>query len=81
LIGKYTRHDKYGEIAKRIIDIVGLFIRIIIFNPVFIMDFILMKLDSKGPIFFKQTRVGKDSKNYNVYEFRTVVVIRKILKR
>ena len=59
MIGKYTRHDKYGEIAKRIIDIVGLFIRIIIFNPVFIMDFILMKLDSKGPYFLNKLELEK----------------------
>lgn len=65
---------KYGKITKRIIDIVGSFICIIIFSPVFIVAPILIKLDSKGPVLFIQKRVGKDGKYYNTYKFRTMVV-------
>jgi len=66
--------DKYGKIVKRIIDIVGSFICIIIFSPVFIIAPILIKLDSKGPVLFIQKRVGKNGEYYNTYKFRTMVV-------
>jgi lipopolysaccharide/colanic/teichoic acid biosynthesis glycosyltransferase len=66
--------DKYGKIAKRIIDIVGSLICIILFSPVFIIAPILIKIDSKGPVLFIQKRVGKNGKCYNTYKFRTMVV-------
>lgn len=66
--------DKYGKIVKRIIDIIGSFICIIIFSPVFIIAPILIKIDSKGPVLFIQKRVGKNGKYYNTYKFRTMVV-------
>jgi len=64
----------YGKTTKRIIDIVGSFICIIIFSPVFIVAPILIKLDSKGPVLFIQKRVGENGKYYNTYKFRTMVV-------
>lgn len=66
--------DKYGKIVKRIIDIIGSFICIIIFSPVFIISPILIKIDSKGPVLFIQKRVRKNGKYYNTYKFRTMVV-------
>lgn len=65
--------NKSEEILKRIIDVFGSFICIIIFSPVFVMAPILIKLDSKGPIFFKQKRVGKDGKYFVSYKFRSMV--------
>lgn len=65
---------KYGKTTKRIIDIVGSFICIFIFSPVFIISPILIKIDSKGPVLFIQKRVGKNGKYYNTYKFRTMVV-------
>jgi len=65
---------KYGKIIKRIIDIIGSFVCIIVFSPVFIIAPILIKIDSKGPILFIQKRVGKNGKYYNTYKFRTMVV-------
>ncbi len=66
--------DKYGKIVKRIIDIIGSFVCIIVFSPVFIIAPILIKIDSKGPVLFIQKRVGKNGKYYNTYKFRTMVV-------
>ncbi len=68
------KKGKYGKISKRIIDIVGSFICIIVFSPVFIIATILIKIDSKGPVLFIQKRVGKNGKYYNTYKFRTMVV-------
>jgi len=61
------------EILKRIIDVFGSLVCIIIFSPVFIVAPILIKLDSKGPVFFKQKRAGKDSKYFAAYKFRSMV--------
>jgi len=65
--------DKSKEILKRIIDIFGSIICIIVFSPVFVMVPILIKLDSKGSIFFNQKRVGKDGKCFLLYKFRSMV--------
>jgi len=61
------------EILKRIIDVFGSLVCIIIFSPVFIVAPILIKLDSKGPVFFKQKRAGKDGKYFAAYKFRSMV--------
>ncbi|PKP62035.1 sugar transferase [Candidatus Atribacteria bacterium HGW-Atribacteria-1] len=66
--------DKYGKIVKKIIDIIGSFVCIVVFSPVFIIAPILIKIDSKGPVLFIQKRVGENGKYYNTYKFRTMVV-------
>jgi len=65
--------NKSEEILKRIIDVFGSLLCIIIFSPVFIVAPILIKLDSEGPIFFRQKRVGKDGKYFVAYKFRSMV--------
>ncbi len=64
--------SKCEEILKRAIDFFGSIVCIIIFSPVFIVAPILIKLDSKGPIFFRQKRAGKDGKYFVTYKFRTM---------
>jgi len=59
---------------KRVLDIILSLIGIIILLPVYLIIAIAIKLDSKGPILFKQVRVGKDRKNFTIYKFRTMVV-------
>lgn len=58
---------------KRIMDIVLSTIGLIICIPLFIVVAIAIKLDSPGPIIFKQERVGKDGKKFVMYKFRTMV--------
>lgn len=60
------------NISKRIIDVVGALCGIIVFSPIFIITSILIKLESKGSIIFKQIRVGKDSKPFYIYKFRSM---------
>lgn len=70
------------EILKRIIDVFGSLVCIIIFSPVFIVAPVLIKLDSKGPVFFKQERAGKNGKYFTAYKFRSMVYnANKILKK
>lgn len=58
---------------KRVFDLfLAITILIVCFIPMIIIS-ILIKLDSKGPVFFKQERTGKDGKTFILYKFRTMV--------
>ena len=70
-IQKHIIDKKLQFVMKRIIDIVLSLIGIIILSPLYL---IAIKLDSKGPALFKQIRVGKDSKDFAIYKFRTMIV-------
>jgi len=59
---------------KRLIDIFGSLIGLILLSPVFLIVAILIKIeDPKGPVFFKQVRVGKDETEFQMYKFRSMV--------
>lgn len=57
---------------KRLVDIVLSLIGLIVLSPVFLIIMILIKLDSKGPVFFKQKRVGKNKTHFYILKFRTM---------
>ncbi len=59
--------------VKRIIDIVGSGAVLILSTPFFVLLSILIKLDSKGPVFYKQERCTKDGKSFTMYKFRSMV--------
>ena len=59
--------------VKRIIDFLLSCIAVVILSPVFLILAILIKIDSRGPIFFKQERIGKDKKVFFILKFRTMV--------
>ena len=56
--------------AKRAIDISFSLVGLIVLTPVFLVVLILIKIDSPGPVFYKQIRVGKDGKEFFIYKFR-----------
>ncbi|MED4635290.1 sugar transferase [Peribacillus frigoritolerans] len=59
---------------KRLTDIIGSLLGLILLLPVFMIVVIFMKIeDSKGPIFFKQVRIGKDGSEFYMYKFRSMV--------
>lgn len=58
---------------KRIIDFILSVIALIFLIPLFIIIGVAIKLESKGPIFYKQTRVGKNEKEFKIYKFRTMI--------
>lgn len=64
----------YQRVFKRVIDIVLSVIGLFILSPVFLLIIIAIKLESKGPIFFKQKRIGKKKKLFEIYKFRTMKV-------
>ncbi|HEY8803660.1 MAG TPA: sugar transferase [Clostridium sp.] len=59
-------------IIKRIIDVLGALSGLIIISPLMIIVAIWIKLDSKGPVFFIQNRVGQDGKKFMIYKFRSM---------
>lgn len=63
---------KYG--IKRILDFFLSLSGIIILSPLLIILSIWIKLDSKGPVLFKQQRIGKNKTYFNIYKFRTMYV-------
>lgn len=69
---KNSTLDGRSLIWKRIFDIVGSIILIIIFFPIMILIGIMIKLNSKGPIIFKQKRVGKSWNLFTFLKFRTM---------
>lgn len=58
---------------KRIIDFIVSLIALIVFSPIFLIIAIWIKMDSKGDVFFKQKRVGKNKKLFQIYKFRTMM--------
>jgi len=58
--------------VKRLIDIILSLIGLIVLSPIFLILIIAIKLDSKGPVFFKQKRVGINKTHFNILKFRTM---------
>lgn len=59
---------------KRLFDIFFSSIGLLILSPLFVVAALLIKLDSKGPVFFRQERIGKYFKPFRIYKFRTMTV-------
>ncbi len=57
---------------KRIFDIVFSFLLIVLLIPVFLVLSIVVKANSRGPVLFKQRRIGKDKTEFYIYKFRTM---------
>jgi exopolysaccharide production protein ExoY len=67
--------SKLYAITKRTIDIVGAIIGLVLTSPLFLLISIFYLFgESKGPIFFKQVRVGKNGKRFYIYKFRSMIV-------
>ncbi|MEW5895753.1 MAG: exopolysaccharide biosynthesis polyprenyl glycosylphosphotransferase [Candidatus Omnitrophota bacterium] len=57
---------------KRFFDICASLFGLILLSPLFLITAALIKIFSRGPVFYTQTRVGKDGKNFKIYKFRTM---------
>jgi lipopolysaccharide/colanic/teichoic acid biosynthesis glycosyltransferase len=62
-----------GCSMKRIFDIIGAIFGLVLFLPLLLIVALLVKLDSPGPVFFRQERMGKGFKPFFIYKFRTMV--------
>jgi exopolysaccharide biosynthesis polyprenyl glycosylphosphotransferase len=64
----------FWRLVKRLEDIALSSIALAIFSPIILLITILIKLDSKGTIFYKQKRVGMDGRQFSFYKFRTMTM-------
>ena len=62
----------YQNIIKRIIGFLMALILVILLSPILLIIAIAIKCESKGPVFFKQKRVGKHKKLFEIYKFRSM---------
>lgn len=57
---------------KRLFDIVASGLGLIVLSPIFAILAIWIKVDSRGPVFYRQTRVGRDNKDFKLFKFRSM---------
>jgi len=65
---------KHGSFIKRCTDIILSIVLLIISTPIIIIAAIVIKLDSKGPVFFVQDRTGLNGKPFKMVKFRGMVL-------
>lgn len=66
--------NTFNMICKRIVDIIGSLVAIVIFSPVMLVTAVLVKTTSKGPLIYKQERVGLHNQIFQMYKFRSMEV-------
>lgn len=79
-VSKYVPRDKFIEDgmssfsrnSKRIFDLVSSFIALIVFSPLFLICYILVRREDGGPAIFKQERIGRFGKPFYIYKFRSM---------
>lgn len=69
---EHTPLDGWGKIIKRIFDILASIFGIIITSPVMLLAALAIKLESRGPIIYKNERIGGNGKKFFVYKFRYI---------
>ena len=75
-VKKYTEVLKKDTIyikVKRIMDIVLSTIGLFVLSPIFVIIALAIKIESRGPVFFKHTRIGKNGEIIKIYKFRSMV--------
>lgn len=68
-----TQNYKQSDFGKRAFDFIMSAIGLIILSPFFLIISIMIKVDSPGPVLFKQVRVGRYERNFKILKFRTMV--------
>ncbi|MDR0949877.1 MAG: undecaprenyl-phosphate glucose phosphotransferase [Lachnospiraceae bacterium] len=79
LMGLPVIHIRYvplsstaNRFAKRLVDLIGAILGIVVTSPIMLLMAIFIKMDSKGPIIFRQERVGYHKKSFQMYKFRSM---------
>ncbi len=66
--------NTFNMICKRIMDLMGAVVAIAIFSPIMLVTAVLVKTTSRGPLIYKQERVGLHNQNFQMYKFRSMEV-------
>jgi len=73
-IAAYTGvRDGWPLLIKRILDVVLSFVLLVLVSPLLLTAAVLIRLTSKGPVFFRQERLGVNKRTFLIYKFRTMV--------
>jgi sugar transferase (PEP-CTERM system associated) len=64
--------SRFQDITKRIFDLIFALMGLVMTSPIMLLTMIIIRLDSPGPIFYRQQRVGQDGKGFNVIKFRSM---------
>lgn len=67
------KHKKFSLIIKRVFDFFAALILLIILSPIMLVLALFIKLESKGPVFYRQERITKYGKKFRIFKFRTMV--------
>lgn len=65
--------EDWHLLTKRLIDLIGGVALLILLSPLLLLVALLIKLDSRGPVFFRQERVGLNRRRFQLFKFRTMV--------
>jgi exopolysaccharide biosynthesis polyprenyl glycosylphosphotransferase len=77
---KATPLEAWGRVVKRSFDILASSVGLLILSPLFLVFAILIKLDSKGPVFYVSERVGRNGNLFKMFKFRSMIVNAEELK-
>ncbi|MBE0429763.1 MAG: sugar transferase [Thermoleophilia bacterium] len=69
---RYARHGWMMRRTKRLMDLAGVTIASILLAPVLLLTALAIRLDSRGPVFYTQERMGKGHKRFRMYKFRSM---------
>ena len=64
----------YNRVVKRLLDLLLALLALILLSPLLLLAALAVKLSSRGPVIFKQKRLGRNGKEFNFYKFRSMVV-------
>lgn len=67
------KKKRFSLVAKRLFDLIFALLLLVLLSPVFLVLAIWIKLDSKGPVFFRQVRITTYGKEFRIFKFRTMV--------
>jgi exopolysaccharide biosynthesis polyprenyl glycosylphosphotransferase len=67
-----TPLEGWGRIAKRVMDLIGSIFGLLLLSPLFAAVAALVVLDSPGPVFYRQIRVGRNQRPFSMFKFRTM---------
>jgi sugar transferase (PEP-CTERM system associated) len=74
IFGKGFNRSTYRDVAKRLFDIVCSCVLLLMAAPLLLLTAICIAVESRGPIFYRQERVGQEGKTFNVLKFRSMRV-------
>lgn len=70
---KEIRLQGFNALLKRLFDVFASLSALLVLSPLILLVAIAIKIESKGPVFFSQKRVGKDGRTFDLYKFRSMV--------